>query len=739
MQAELTEYKKTVISADKPITDVQEDELGRRDFAEKLAQRLISFEGNDSIVVALYGPWGSGKTSLLNLTVAEIERHGSELKKKERPIIIHFNPWYFSDQEQLLTVFLGQLLAQLNTKAKSAYKVVKDKLSKYGSVVTSTTFKTALSFIPAVAPIAEPASQALGHLWEILVKSASTGGSDVEKLRKEVDNAFADLRQRVIVVMDDLDRLTSHEICQVFQLVKLTANFPKTTYVIAADRKVLETSLNSEQGISGRDYLEKIVQVGFNIPAVHTLRLRELLNNAIGASLGEPDPDLWDQQRWSELFNGGFKQLFSTLRAVKRYANSLSFNHAMVASEVNPIDFIGIEAIRVFEPEVYQRIANNKLLFCGRNRVDEGEHPLSGVFAQQLSNQELRQLCDDIFECASETNRDNVRKICTNLFPNIARAYENTSRYGNEHRVNPRQQRRVCSEDVFDTYFLLGTPEGEVSRTELLEFKKVLETASLEDSVEFLNNYIVDQRAQRLLELFGDIQEQLSADAAEVFATVLIQVADSIPNLRRKIFEEPTEWTVMYRLFTSLGVLEPSRRKTWLEAQLAKGTGLYYLISLVSWQRKDGAGPIEDHAILDEQMTSELEAQCVVVIRKLAERGQLLTAKGPDYLLSRWQKWTKNPDEVKSYVTAQIETQEKALEFFSLYTRPDHPDISKSPPTMRYQLALGQIGQLLDYKQLDKLFTDINDPLALPENYQHVLDAWKRTVRSNLVQDPDPN
>nr|HMN31590.1 hypothetical protein [Caldilineaceae bacterium] len=243
-----------------------------------------------------------------------------------------------------------------------------------------------------------------------------------------------------------------------------------------------------------------------------------------------------------------------------------------------------------------------------------------------------------------------------------------------------------------------------------------------------------DQRAHRLLELFSDIQDQLSVHASEVFATALVKIGDSIHGLRQNKFGGSPEWVVLPSLWKALEKLDSDRCKTWIETQLAEGGGLYYLISLVSLQREDGAEPLKDNAIFNEQATSELEQHCVAVISKLAEQGQLLTAKDPDYLLSRWQKWTKNPDEVKSYVVTQTDTPERALELLSLYIRPDHPEFSEPPPTGWYRIELSELRQWLDLHQLDATLSSIDRDSVLLENHQRALDAWERTVRLNLTQ-----
>jgi predicted KAP-like P-loop ATPase len=55
------------VSADRPIASRSADLLGRCVFAESLASAVMGWKGRDSLVIALYGPWGAGKSSVKNM------------------------------------------------------------------------------------------------------------------------------------------------------------------------------------------------------------------------------------------------------------------------------------------------------------------------------------------------------------------------------------------------------------------------------------------------------------------------------------------------------------------------------------------------------------------------------------------------------------------------------------------------------------------------------------------------
>lgn len=90
-----------IFSPDQPILKASEDKLGRKGFAKHVAEAIKSWKGNDSLCLALYGEWGSGKTSIKNMIVDALQK-----PRRKAPLIVEFNPWQWSGQDQLISVFL---------------------------------------------------------------------------------------------------------------------------------------------------------------------------------------------------------------------------------------------------------------------------------------------------------------------------------------------------------------------------------------------------------------------------------------------------------------------------------------------------------------------------------------------------------------------------------------------------------------------------------------------------------
>ncbi len=250
-------------STDRAITHIEEDLLGRAPFSQQLGHAIYDYNGTDSLVIGLYGKWGTGKTSIANLAIETIERLSKDDDNK--PIIIKFDPWNYSDKDNLIVQFFSSLKAKLNLKDDEKLKKLGKALNDYSGLFDFA------SLIPVVG------SQIASSLKNI----ANTKGRELsasidldtskETLRKELNEANI----RIIVLIDDIDRLTNPQIRDIFQLVKQVGDLPNIIYLLAMEREVVRSALSEIHNADGNEYLEKIIQIPFEIPELSTAKLHE--------------------------------------------------------------------------------------------------------------------------------------------------------------------------------------------------------------------------------------------------------------------------------------------------------------------------------------------------------------------------------------------------------------------------------------------------------------------------------
>ena len=210
--------------------------------------------------------------------------------------------------------------------------------------------------VPGVGPLAVRA-RLLRRAWGWLWRRSRPKRSPIEVTRDKIRKALIE-RQKgpLVVILDDLDRLTAGEIRDVFRLVRLTANFPNIIYVLAFDRDQVEKALEQD-GMTGRAYLEKIVQLVHDLPRVSQEVMLDELTAAINESLaGIDDPGPFDSHLWSLVLFDVIMPLMRNVRDVRRYCASIRGTVTDLEGAICPQDVLALEAVRIFLPDALAQL-----------------------------------------------------------------------------------------------------------------------------------------------------------------------------------------------------------------------------------------------------------------------------------------------------------------------------------------------------------------------------------------------
>lgn len=292
--------------------ETSEDLLGFKVHADLLID-VINDETILPITIGVFGDWGSGKSSILQIIKKEFEK-----EEHNDSLCIYFNGWTFEGYDDAKAALLNSILKELEDNEKltdEVKKTIKDKAKKLwksidwmrgaGMVMkniaipaASAYFTGGLSLIPFLSNKASEFG--IDSKDGLISKLQSTEGEDffksLQKTEEESEsktNLVADFRKdfeellkstkfkKLVVIIDDLDRCTPERIIDNLEAVKLFLNVPKTAFLIGADPRIVrhaielkyktdKISFNSDEKIRNdriiSDYLEKLIQIPYNLP-----------------------------------------------------------------------------------------------------------------------------------------------------------------------------------------------------------------------------------------------------------------------------------------------------------------------------------------------------------------------------------------------------------------------------------------------------------------------------------------
>lgn len=538
-----------MLNADLPIEHGCDDILNRQTFSKNLAKVMLDYSSPDAFAIGLYGKWGSGKTSVLNMILETIE------EKSQDVIILRFNPWLCADSKQLITQFFKQLSSAIKLKTPAKTKLW-ELIDNYADVFELS------GMIPVAGGI-------LSTIGKILGKKAKTyseqHSSDLQELKNQIIERLREAKIKIIVAIDDIDRLSEAEIISVFQLVKSLADFPYTIYVLAFDYEVVVRALGKVQNGDGKEYLEKVIQVPFEIPAPSIDDIYKFLFDKLNNVLGNLSSDRWDKNTWGELFHFGIKWYIKTIRDITRYVNVFSLKYELLKDETDAVDLLGLTCLQVFEPNIYTKLLSHKEELCG-------DIPSYSVSSQYYDNKinDIKNALTDILSDKSISNPSAAEKILGIIFPKLRAS---NSSWVNAGRIyNHRQffiNNNIACSECFERYFSLVLESDSIPTSTLnrLIFEADEKTLAHEIEKIYKNGKIV--RFLESVESYSNayINQSISSERATTLLKCLIQQWELFDvDDGNDFFAVPFSWRLLFCVDPLLKLIEDKERYSVIKA-----------------------------------------------------------------------------------------------------------------------------------------------------------------------------
>lgn len=349
---------------DEPITSSEEDLLNRKIDAYDAAEKLLATKTeNNAFTFGIVAPWGNGKTSFLYMMKEHIEA-----KNADDVVIMSFNPWKYGKSSNLTYLFFEEL-----SKALAPY---------------STIFsRDIIRYARSVSSIENSTMKFLGSILGCLVPQ--TVEEQYEDLKKKISN----IQRKIVVFIDDIDRLGANEIEELFRLVRNTSNLPSMYFVMAYDKKYVVDTLKNMFPSHSLSYTEKILQEELFLPIIKGNELKAVLREKLSVFLNSEEMEQVDKLLNRELFNSiDVFNYMETLRDIKRFANALYLHLRKLHGEIDICDYIILEILRQQYPFVLELIVDRKkdilllnnsgkyVYFNGENGPEEKEGILAKMY-----------------------------------------------------------------------------------------------------------------------------------------------------------------------------------------------------------------------------------------------------------------------------------------------------------------------------------------------------------------------
>ena len=342
--------------------------------------------------------------------------------------------------------------------------------------------------------------------------SARKRPDPIETQRQAIEEALSKLTDPIVIVIDDLDRLSAQEVRDMLSLVRLTAHFPKIIYLLAFDRAKVERALGDGGLDDGRSYLDKIVEVAFDMPLTSQPALERILLEGLDQATSGVTTGPLDADRAGEVFARVLRPLLSTPREVNRYLAPLPAMLGIVGEEVALVDVLALEAIRVRLPEVFAELGPMSRALTS-----------TGMLTSQTPGweTEVRTFID-----SSGPYALIVTDVCRLLFPATERYLGSNAAYSSNQLSRWRNERRVASPEVLSTYLSKLLPHGALPAATLDQAVAALTDPSAFQAI--VDGLSADDLDDLLSRLVG-YEDDFPAEAALPASTVLLEV---YPRLR---------------------------------------------------------------------------------------------------------------------------------------------------------------------------------------------------------------
>ena len=436
------------LKQDIAITELSKDEFGRDNLVKLLFNAIteMTLEAHPAITFGIYGAWGEGKTSLMQMLDKELINNGLKTK--------WYNPWRIVDETKILNDFFSVLASICGKDAACILEIY---------ARTFLISENAYPYSPVMASYLTRLSQ------ELIDKE------NFSSLKDRISRQLRENNEHPVIFIDDVDRLNNKEIQMVFKIIRQIADFDNVIFVVGCDPAAVSDALDltypsarsKEKAERGRAFLEKIVQIPIQLPAIQERTLQRLINMTLTEIKDTFDVEV--DEAAIDTVSKELSTIFKTRRAIIRYGNQLRFVLPTIHKETEFVDLCLMESLKYLNEqgwlEIYRQKSN---LFGETNFIYDAEK------REETQKKLFEEAINKIIWHYTSENHKYVESILRGrlfnkrLYPinHLSKAINNTI--------------------YFAQYFTCSVPEDIISRDEMLIFADLI-NESEDKAIDWIN------------------------------------------------------------------------------------------------------------------------------------------------------------------------------------------------------------------------------------------------------------
>ena len=328
-----------------------EDSDNLRDkFAKDLAEKITKQSFTYSFSIGIVGTWGAGKTSFINSIISYLNKNDT--------IIVNADPRYNHDEKNIIINFFDRLSSSLRIYDSGLSKKFEEYKNNLMNIDEGGVVKIINSIINLIS---------------------NNIPSTAKEQYDEINKSITKIGRKLIVIIDDLDRLNAEEIMEVFRLIRNTANFTNTIFILAYDKDYIIKTISNKITYRSKSYLEKFTQLEFYLSNIDYVDLGNIFYDYVEKILSDDEKEILKD---ALIRNDDVYKTYSILhrnlihyRDALLFANLFLFEYPQLREDVYIPDLIHLEILKLKFYPVYSLLATryNDFLSIDHNAASLSE------------------------------------------------------------------------------------------------------------------------------------------------------------------------------------------------------------------------------------------------------------------------------------------------------------------------------------------------------------------------------